>query len=499
MGVNSRFVKQAYLEYSRAMISAQTVTKNSLFSLSSSVAQKLLTLIYFVIVARAFGPEEQGRYSAALAFATMFSVLIDMGLASALTRETARDTARAKDFFGQMFLARIALGLVVYGLIVGSALLLGYSSELVGMIMVAGIASVIDIMTTSSWFLLRGFRNLLYESIGSIGAVVGMVAVGSVAIAKGYPVVALVYAVLFGSCLNLCIALYTVFFRARIPLVIAPNWKTLRFLAVISIPFAGAAIFSRIYTFADVTLLAKLASEQAVGWYSAGNKLILALNIIPAALSASLYPALSSYSVSAPQRLEHLVSRALFFLLLISAPLGFGISVLASSIVTLFYGSDYLPTIPVLQLLGVSLIFSFLSYPFGALLAAINRQKTGTLVMGIVALVNIVINIVFIPRYGAFGSALASMAAMIVLVFLSAWFLRAMVLHSFKALLWRAAKIVLSASLMAIVLWLLEFRGAPLGVLIFVGVCVYAAAILVTQTFTTKEFKEIRAAVLRRS
>lgn len=481
------------------MISAQTVAKNSLYSLSSSILQKLLTLAYFIIVARAFGPEEQGRYSAALAFATLFSVLIDMGLASALTRETARDTARAKDFLGQMFLARIALGVVVYGLIVGSAFAFGYSAELVSMIMIAGIASVIDVITTSCWFLLRGFRNLMYESIGSIAAVVGMVVTGIIATVMGYPVVALVYAVLFGSCVNLCIALYTVFDRAQIPMVIVPNWKTLRFLAMISIPFAGAAIFSRIYTFADVTLLAKFASEQAVGWYAAGNKLFLALNIIPASLSASLYPALSSYSESDPQRLERLVSRALFFLLLISAPLGFGVSVLAPSIVMLFYGSDYLPTIPVLQLLGVSLIFSFLSYPFGALLAAINRQKTGALVMGIVALINIIVNVIFIPHYGAFGSALASTAAMIALVCLSAWFVRKIVSHSLVALFWRAAKILLSASLMALVLWLLEFRGAPLGVLIFVGVCIYGACILLSQTLTRKEFKEIRAAVFKRT
>ncbi|MBI4253279.1 flippase [Candidatus Uhrbacteria bacterium] len=481
------------------MISAQTVTKNSFFSLSSSVMQKLLTLAYFIIVARVFGPEEQGRYSAALAFATLFGVLIDMGLASALTRETARDVARAKDFLGQMFLARIALGVVVYGLIVGSAVVFGYSQELVSMIVVAGVASVIDVMTNSCWFLLRGFRNLLYESIGSVAAVLAMVVVGSIALVMGYPVIALVYAVLFGSCVNLAFALFTVFFRARIPLLMAPNWKTLRFLAVISLPFAGAAIFSRIYTFADVILLAKFSGEQAVGWYSAGNKLILALNIIPAALSASLYPALSSYCTSAPHKLEHLVSKALFFLLLISAPIGFGITMTASSIVMLFYGADYLPTIPVLQLLGASLLFGYLSYPFGSLLAATNRQKTGTFVMGIVALVNIVFNIIFIHRYGAVGSALASVVAMIALVCLSAWFSRKVFSVSLRPLMGRVAKILFSASVMAIILGLLEFRGAPLGVLIFVGACVYAGCILITRTLTGHELREIRAAFFKRS
>ncbi|MEK7123055.1 MAG: flippase, partial [Patescibacteria group bacterium] len=465
--------------------------------LSSSIVQKLLTLAYFIVVARVFGPEEQGRYSVAIAFATLFSVFIDLGLSSALTRETARDETRAKEYLGQMFLARITLGVLVYGMIVGSAMLLGYSHELVSMIMIAGIASVIDPVTSSCWFMIRGFRNLLYESIGSIAAIVGMMIIGIGAVILHLPVIALVYAVLFGSCVNLVISLVTVFVRARIPLIIRPNMQTLRYLALISLPFAGAAIFSRGITFSDVTILTKIAGEQAVGWYTAGNKLVLALNVIPGSIAASLYPALSSYFVSAPEKLSQLTAKAFFFLLLVSVPLGLGIAITSPVIVSLFYGADYLPTVPILTFLGFSLIFSFLAFPFGSLLAAANRQKTNTLVFGVAALVNVVGNYILISWYGALGASITSLLTTAVLMILSGWFVRHTLVSHARILVWQGFRIIASGCIMALVLTALVARGVPLGILIFTGVCVYVACILLTRTITIKELLEVRDSFLR--
>lgn len=481
------------------MIQEKTVAKNSLYSLSSSVVQKILTLAYFVIVARAFGPEDQGRYSAALAFATLFSVFIDLGLSSALTREIARTPERASQFLGQMFLCRIALGIGVYGGMIGIASLAGYSSELVSMISIAGIVAVIDTITSSCWFLLRGFRNLLYESLGSIAAILGMMAGGIVFIVMGFPVIALVYAVLFGSVVNLCFCLTTIFVRARIPLALRPDWQTLRYLALVSLPFAGAAIFSRIYTFVDVTLLTRLSGDAAVGWYTAGNKLILALSVIPGALSASLYPALSSYFVSSKEKLASLTAKAIFFLLLIAAPLGAGIAVTAPEIVRFFYGSAYLPTVPALQVLGATVVFGFLTFPFGALLAAVNRQKMNTMIFGIAAAVNVASNVLLIPRYAALGSAIASALTMTTVVLCSVWVTRTVLSEHTKPLFWKSLRILFCTVVMATVLLAMKAAGITLlGVLLLVGVSVYGACALLMRVLTRKEIAEVYASCMKK-
>jgi O-antigen/teichoic acid export membrane protein len=480
------------------MIRQKNITKNSLYSLGSSVVQKLLTLVYFVIVARVFGPEDQGRYSAAIAFATLFSVFIDLGLSSALTRETAREPGKARDYLGQMFIVRIVLGVVVYGIIVVLPFVFGYSQQLQGMIVIAGIAAVIDTVTTSCWFLVRGFRNLLYESIGSTVAVIVMILGGIAAITVHLPVIALVYAVLAGSIANVLLALWTIFFKARIHLSMRPNWRMITYLGIIALPFAGSAIFSRIYTFADVALLARLAGEHAVGWYSAGNKLILALNIVPAALSASVYPALSAYVVSDTARVSPTIAKAMIFLSLIALPLSVGIGATAPSIVSFFYGPAYEPTVGVLRVLSVGLFFAFLSFPLGSLIAAQNRQRINTVIFGIAACVSIGLNIVLVPLFGALGSAIAASSTMIVLCGASVWASRRTIAPLAGALLSKIIRMALSALGMGAVLIFFQQRGSFLGALLFIGVCVYGGLCVATRVLSKQDFGEIAYALTRK-
>lgn len=315
----------------------------------------------------------------------------------------------------------------------------------------------------------------------------------------GLPVIALVYAVLFGSAVNLAIALATVFCKARMPLLLKPDRATLVYLALVSFPFAAAAIFSRITTFADVTILAKIAGETAVGWYAAGNKLILALNVIPGALSASIYPALSSYFSSAHDQLSILTAKALFFLLLISAPLGVGIAVTAPDIVDLFYGALYRPTIPILQLLGLTLMLGYCTFPLGALLAAVNRQKANAVIFGVAAFINVSANLLFIPRFGAFGSALSSALTMGVLLLLSLWATRAIMMERARHVISQAVRILFCAGMMGTAVSILRAGGVGFGVLIFVGVASYALCIVLTRVITVQQMSEIYASFLKSS
>ncbi len=481
------------------MILAQNITRNSLYTLGSSVLQKLLTLVYFVVVARAFGPLEQGRYSAAIAFATLFSVFIDLGLSSALTRETARHPGKASEYLGQMFLLRLILGLFVYGLIIFLSRALGYSIELQAMVAVAAVAAVIDTVTTSCWFLLRGFRNLAYESIGSTLAVVVMMGGGIAAIVTHVPVIALVYAVLAGSLANLFTALWVIFFKARIAIVLKPSWTTMRYMALIALPFAGSALFSRIYTFADVSILARIAGEHAVGWYSAGNKLMLALNIIPASLAASVYPALSRYVVSDKKRVAPTMVKALTFLILVALPLSVGIGATAPQIVSFFYGSEYEPTVQILRVLSVGLFFAFLSFPFGSLIAAQDRQHVNTVIFGVAACVSIGANFLLIPILSALGSACAATLTMIVLCMASAWATRSSLASSIGVLASRFVRCACSAAVMGALLIFFQARGVLLGVLFFLGIGVYAALCIMTHVLSKQDIAEITSSLTRKN
>lgn len=478
------------------MLKAKNVTKNSFYSMGSSIIQKFLTLGYFVIVARSFGPADQGRYSAAIAFATLFSVFAELGLSSVLTRETARNPHHAHVYLNQMVIIRLVLGVCVYGLTIVSAHIFGYSSELISMIEISGIAAMIDTLTTSCWFLLRGFQNLLYESIGALCAVVAMIGFGVFVVVEHMPVSFLVYAVLFGSCVNLSVAFWTLFLRAHLRLHLRPDFSAIKSLLILALPFAGAAIFSRIYTFSDVSILAKLSGEHAVGWYSAGNKLVLALNIIPGALSASIYPAMSSYFVSARERLSHITEKAISLLLIIVVPLAVGTAVLAEKIVPFFYGPSYLPTIHVLQVLSVSMVFGFIAYPLGALLAATNRQGVNTLIFGIAAAVNVIGNSIVARPFGAVGAAAISALTTLVIFIMSAYVQRSVLYHAMKFLGPRCVRIAVSAAIMALCIWLFKLLSIPLLLNMAIGIVMYGMCIFFTRAVTAGELRDIRHRII---
>ena len=475
----------------------QTMTKNTAMFLISIAVQKTMTLVYFVIVANVFGPAEQGRYSAALAFTTLFGVFVDIGTSAMLTREAARRGNGIEALVKNMFFSRIILGCCVYAAMIGGAYAFHYPVELIRLIAIAGIAAVIDTCSVASWSIIRGFHNLSYEAFGGVLAIGVMVLIGGGAIAFRLPLDILVYAVLLGSIANFSLALWVLSKKLRLSVSPSANWGVLRELFVLSLPFAGAAIFSRIYTYTDVTFLAKFSGEQAVGWYSAALKVILALNLIPASVSASLYPTLSSHAAHEPQKVGTTFAKAFFLLALIAFPIAAGMILLAPMIVSTFYNDKYLPTILLLQLLSVSLVFGFLSFPLGALLAATNQQKKNTIIFGIAAAISIIGNIVLIQRYGALGSAYTAIAVSCCIFLISVVVAFPYWKSEWKYLSVSGLKIVLSTIIMAGSVFLVR-NTVPLATSILIGIFVYAVWCMLLRIITKTDVSQLRNSFIKR-
>jgi len=79
-------------------------------------------------------------------------------------------------------------------------------------------------------------------------------------------------------------------------------------------------------------------------------------------------------------------------------PIAFGIGVLGREIIFSLYTSSYANSILPLRILLVGLIFSFISFPLASLLNAVNRQGTQTGIMATVMVVNLILNILLIPK-----------------------------------------------------------------------------------------------------
>lgn len=381
------------------------IAKNTSYYTLALVIQKVISFSYFVIIARALGPEDLGRYYFALSFTTIFAVFIDLGLSSVLTRETAKTPERAQAIFGNILALKIPLALITLAGTWLTINLLGYPELARQLVYLSSISMILDSFTLSFFAVSRGFHNLSFESIASVVFQLIVLGAGLITLRLGFGSRALMAGLALASVFNFIYSMLVVGRRWRVSLRPRFDMTLVRLIVSIALPFALFGIFQRIYLYLDSVLLSYFSGDREVGIYQVAFKIIFALQFLPMAFSASLYPAFASYWANNRQQLAITFERAMNYLIVISLPIAVGIIVIADKIVLVFrsgYGDSVLP----LQITMVAVVFNFLMFGVGALLNACDRQKINTVIMATVTIASVLLNLLLIPRYGAVGASL---------------------------------------------------------------------------------------------
>lgn len=450
------------------------IARNTGYLTVAFVIQKVLSFGFFVFYARVLGPADTGRLSGAIALATLFAVLIDLGFSPILIREVARRRERASELLSNVLWVKVFFATVTYlALIVFTyGFAGGYDSATRQLIFIAGAVTVLESMTLSYYGVLRGFQNLTYEAIGSTLFQIVAVSIGVALMFITRNVFVPAIALLTGAITNFLYALFVTWRRYGIRPSLAHRVDSLTFLIQQQGPFLLSAILTRIYAMIDVVLLSLLASETSVGWYAAANKILLAIQFIPLAFNNSIYPAMSEYFISAKERFAVLFDRVVFFLASIAFPLMVGLILFANQITPLL-SDAYTESILPLQIVSGAIFFMFLNVIFSSYLNAADAQRWNTINLTIVVLMNIVLNLILVPVYHEVGTSIALLASAVVLFFCNSITAhRVLPMHGTK-MLSGIIRTALSAAVMGIVLWYTRTLFS-VSVLIPLGVLLYA-------------------------
>lgn len=468
---------------------AYSVTKNTSLLTGASVLQKVISFVYFTLIARFVGVNNTGQYFFAIAFASIFTVVADFGLSSILTRETAKYPEKTAEYFNTVFWTKVFFGFLSYLLVVFFINILGYPVETKMLVYVSGITMFFDNIHSAFYSIFRARKNLSFESFGIIGSQFVTLVVGSAVLFSGGPMIGLVGAYTVAS---FCNVLYAGYFLRRVynlKFSFVWNKNLLKIFLGLAIPFALAGIMSRLYTYADSMIMSKMLDIKNLGWWSVPYKISFAFQFIPVALSASVYPVMSSFSLIDKEAIGRLFEKSWRYLLTIVLPLSAGIFVLAERIIITLYGNDYLPAVAVLRVLLISLIFVFLSAVTGALLNAIGRQKIQTAILGVALFINIVLNLLLLPRIGMIGAGFSALVSNIILCSAGYYFSNKFIAIHHGQILKYFFQALLPAGLMAVTVYLLAQR-INFFITIPVGALIYVSLLFLTGGVTIEMIKE---------
>jgi len=471
---------------------SRTIAKNAVLMMIASAGQKVISFVYFTVIARSIGVEGTGKYFFALSFTTVFVVFVDLGFTNVLVREAAKAKEKIQEYFSVILGTKVILGLLTYVAAIATITLLDYPLETRSLVYLSAITMLFDSLHLTFYGVLRAIGELRYEAKSVMVSQFLTLLLGSIFLYLRLPLIYLILAFTVPSVLNALYAGSVLHFKHGISVVPVYNKKVFFHLAGIAVPFAIAAILARCYSYVDSLILSRLAGDAAVGLYSIPYKLTYAFQFIPLALIAALYPRFSEYFEHNKEKLAFLYQEGIKYLFLCVSPIAVGISVLAKDIIVQVYSADYLPSVLPLQILMVGLVFSFISFPIGAFLNACNRQKTQTTIVAFVLAVNVALNLLLIPRYGIVGAASAALIGNILLTLFGYYVSQRVTVIAHGYLIKMIGQIGLSTIVMGIGVYYMKFF-AHFTIAIVFGAVVYIAMLFLTKTITRSEISDIKA------
>ncbi|HCJ52179.1 MAG: hypothetical protein A2898_04190 [Candidatus Kerfeldbacteria bacterium RIFCSPLOWO2_01_FULL_48_11] len=470
--------------------SQERILKNTSFLTVAFVIQKAISLLYFVFIARRIGPVNLGLYDPLKSLIPIALILIDFSLSAVLTREIARRPDKIKEYVSNVLGIKVIFGFFVL-LIAGLITIFGpFSTETRTLLYFVGMIVVLDTFTLTFFAVFRGLQNLRYESLAIIINQLLTISAGGAALLKGYGLQGLFTATLIGSFFNFVFSLWVI--KKKVHFFPLPTWdpRIITVFLKIAVPFALAAMLVKVFTYTDRYMILALAGKQYVGWYVTAHKLTFALEFIPSAFAASVYPAMSTFFVSSHEQLKRTFEKTMYYLMIIAVPLAVAIFTLADRLIPQLYTSTYSAAIVPLRIMIIGLICVFMNFPVGALLNACNMQKQNTINMAIIVACNIVLNSILIPRFTFIGAAVSTLISTTLLFFLGLRWAKKIIRFDGKYLLVTLGKSFTAAVVMAVFIYivapLIKFDVAPyfggagtyIQIMIYYGMLAIAGAIV---------------------
>jgi O-antigen/teichoic acid export membrane protein len=245
-----------------------------------------------------------------------------------------------------------------------------------------------------------------YALLGSLESVLDMVlGIGLVLLGYGVP----------GALLGTTLAALA---------VVAVNWRgwwihwkffdpvLARQMLRFGLPLIASALFGWLATFGDRWLLAAFVGTDNAGLYAAGYDLQMNLLGVPlAVMLLAGYPlTISAYAERGAQAAQTQLRLLGSFIILIILPEAVGIVMTGPLLVNIFLGEEFRPlALSLLPLLVGATFFKALMYYVNYGYVVASRTHLTLLSIGTAAILDLVLNVILSPRYGAWGAAIAGL------------------------------------------------------------------------------------------
>lgn len=369
------------------------------------------------VVQNTLGSEVYGNYYALLNFTFLFSILIDLGITNQNNRRIAQDRSRLSDQLSGILSLKLLLSMGYLLLVLGIGLLLGYSADQFFFLPFLALNQILlsfILYIRSNLSGLHLFRSDSVISVLDRGLMILFCSILLWGLPGEIPfrIEWFVWAQTAAYGLTALIGGALVLRRAdRIRL----NWTLSSFARTLkeSFPYALLILLMTFYNRVDSVMLERILSDgkTEAGIYAQGFRILDAISQFGYLTASMLLPLFArAIEKGELKELKELLATSSRLLIPAAVLIAVVCSFHAVALMDLLYQDHEERSGPVFAILIISFIPVAASYIYGTLLTAKGALKKMNLLAGGGMLLNILLNAFLIPRYGALGSGMATLA-----------------------------------------------------------------------------------------
>jgi O-antigen/teichoic acid export membrane protein len=387
----------------------KSITKNYIYNLTYQILILILPLITTPYISRVLGAENIGIYSYTVSVSAYFILFGSLGISMYGQREIAYlqdDKKKYTKIFWEIVLLRfitMAISMLIFYFTFAR---LGEYETYYKILLLELLANCLDI----SWFFqgLEEFKKTVLRNI-----IVKIISIVSIFIFVKTADDLIKYFIIYVASVligNVSLWAYLPKYLTKI------NIKELNLLQHIK-PTIGLfvpQIAIQIYTVLDKVMIGSIISDKSeVGYYEQSQKVVKLLLTIVTSLGTVMVPRMANTYINGNNaQLKEYMNKSFCFVFLLAFPIMFGIISVSDYFVPLFFGPGYDKVPMLINIISPILLAIGLSNAIGTqYLLPTKKQKEFTIAVVIGAIVNFVINIMLIGKYGAVGASIGTVIA----------------------------------------------------------------------------------------
>lgn len=381
----------------------QTVIRNGIWRTFALGFGKVVRLFVLLVAARWLGPNEFGVYSYALSIASLLFIVSDWGINILFVRDAQHEDIST--VFRRSMTAKVSLSAVALCLSAASLLFLeNINAAVFFLVSVSFFISNIRelfvvVMTAKQRSELEAYASF-WEGLANILLIFAFLYAQRTA--TGFALFNLI---------TVCVALFSSLILVRRNHLVTIGFSRIRETSKLlksGLPLALFGVIGFLFFSADQIFIKHFLGEEMVGFYALATRIIYAAMILPSLLVSVVFPVLSKAKDDI-LRVKFLLYKGSLMLFVLGGAVA-SIILLTKPLILLF-APAYGNSLPIITSMAWILIFMFPSTWLDHVMVALNKQKQNFFLTLLFALLNVALNILWIPKFGMLGAVYASIVS----------------------------------------------------------------------------------------